>query len=63
MRRLLPSFPPSRRKLNPVVASLLHGAASRMLDAGGTAGCGVDAAVRVRSFAGRWIRNSPSISA
>ena len=40
------SFPPTRRTPNPVVAGLLHAAASRVLDVGGTDECGVEAAAR-----------------
>lgn len=49
------SFPPTRRMPNPVVAGLLHAVASRLLRDGGTADCGVEAAARAASFAGRWL--------
>jgi hypothetical protein len=45
------TFPPSRRTLNPVVASLLHGAASRVLALGDASGPGMDAAARARTLA------------
>jgi len=43
------SFPPSVRKPNPVVASLLHGRAAEIVDKGGVAGCSVAEAGRIRT--------------
>jgi hypothetical protein len=45
------SFPPSRRKLNPVVAGLLFKAASRVLDAGGSYACGAEQAAALKNLA------------
>jgi hypothetical protein len=45
------SFPPSPRRLNPVVASLVHSAAARILEAGGMDGCGEEKAQRALRFA------------
>ena len=45
------SFPPSPRKLNPVVASLVHTAVARVVDAGGVDGCDVEKAQRVGRLA------------
>jgi hypothetical protein len=45
------SFPPSPRKLNPVVASLVHTAATRILESGGMVGCSVEQAEGVGRLA------------
>jgi hypothetical protein len=47
------SFPPSARRLNPTVASLLYSAASRILDSGGMAGCDVEKAAQIQGLAER----------
>jgi hypothetical protein len=45
------TFPPTPRKLNPVVASLVHTAATRILEAGGMDGCDLGKAERVGRLA------------
>jgi hypothetical protein len=47
------SFPPSPVAPNPVVAALLYGLMLRIMDRGGVAGCDVDRAARLRSWAER----------
>jgi hypothetical protein len=45
------SFPPSPGRPNPVVASLLYGLVLRLMDQGGVAGCDLDRADALRSWA------------
>jgi hypothetical protein len=47
------SFPPSPRRLNPIVASLVFSAASRIAAAGGTPDCSVERADRLKGLAER----------